>query len=58
MKMIGFIIPNRKSKQPFSDFVHTVNEVEALTGYDFFRELDDDLESELEKKSSLDHWEK
>ena len=58
MKMIGFIIPNRKSKQPLSDFVHTVNEVEALTGYDFFRELDDDLESELEKKSSLDHWEK
>ena len=58
MKMIGFIIPNRKSKQPLSSFVHTVAEVERVTGCDFFRELEDDLEERLEKESSLAAWEK
>lgn len=58
MKMIGFIIPNRKSKQPLSSFIHTVDEVKCVTGSDFFRELEDDLEKRLEKAASFGDWQK
>ena len=52
MKMIGFIIPNATSKRKLSAFAVSVDEVERLTGYDFFSDLDDDIENSLEKTSN------
>ena len=56
MKMIAFIVPNRASKRPIRSFVVTVNEVEAVTGMDFFRNLDDRIEEALEKNSDIGEW--
>ena len=56
MKMIAFIVPNRASKKPVRSFVVSVDEVEAVTGMDFFSNLDDEVENELEKCSDIGEW--
>ena len=56
MKMIGFIIPNQTSKRRIASFAVTVDEVERVTGYDFFSELDDELENPLEETSDFSQW--
>ena len=56
MKMIAFLVPNRASKKPVRSFVVTVDEVEAITGMNFFSNLDDRLENELEKRSDFGEW--
>ena len=52
IKAIGFIMPHENSKEPLSYFAVTVDEVEDITGLDFFPLLPDDEEEKLE--SSLD----
>ncbi len=57
-KAIGFVIPNQVSFDPLYDFAVSVDEVEKLTGIDFFPDLmDDELEEELESSYNLDFWE-
>ena len=58
MKMIGFIVPNQTSKRRIASFAASVDEVERITGYDFFSELDDELENRLEKEKDIEAWEK
>lgn len=58
MKMIGFIVPNKSSKRRIGSFTASVDEVERLTGYDFFSELEDELENRLEKTNDLKMWDK
>ena len=55
-KMIGFLIPNEKSSQDLKSFVINVDDIEGITGIDFFSELPDDLENYLERGSSSDRW--
>ena len=47
---IAVNIPNNESLKPtdWQDYVTTVAEIEALTGYDFFEELPDEIEEVLE----------
>ncbi|MDY4042187.1 MAG: DNA/RNA non-specific endonuclease [Marinifilaceae bacterium] len=47
-QMIAYIIPNRESHKPLVDFAVPVDEVERLTGIDFFPGLPDSLEILLE----------
>ena len=56
MKMIAFIVPNQASKKPVRSFVVSVDEVEAVVGMDFFSNLDDMIEAELEKSSRIGEW--
>ena len=56
MKMIGFIVPNETSKRKLASFAVSVDEVERLTGYDFFSDLDDDIENRLEKVTDWQSW--
>jgi len=56
MKMIAFIVPNRASKRPVRSFVVAVDEVEAISGMNFFSNLDDRIEAELEKHSDIGDW--
>lgn len=56
-KMIGFVVPNQPSKKRIRNFAVPVDEVEALTGCDFFGGLDDALEDELEKQCDFSSWE-
>jgi len=55
-RLIAFILPNEKSDRPLTDFVVTTDEAEKLTGFDFFSQLPDDLESKLEGRVDLAGW--
>ena len=55
-KMIGFLVPHEPSKAPLYSFVVTVDEIEKLTGIDFFPELEDTIENKLEAEVSYKKW--
>ena len=55
-KMIGFIVPNRPLKGKPKQFVVSVDEVEKLTGYDFFRHVPQPLQDRLEAASDPSLW--
>ena len=55
-KIIAFLFPNAKSDRPLTDFVVSTDEVEKLTGFDFFSQLPDGIETELENKIDLSGW--
>lgn len=55
-KAIGFVYENRGGSQRMSETVCTVNEVERLTGIDFFPMLADDVENRVEAESRLADW--
>ncbi len=55
-KAVGFIMPNEKSDAPLSDYMVSVDSVETLTGIDFFSELPDDLEENLESTFMPFRW--
>ena len=46
-KMFAYLMPNRKLES-LEKYVVTVDLIEALTGIDFYHQLDDDLENKLE----------
>ena len=56
-KAIGFVIDNRNANQPLSEYAVTVDAVEALTGLDFFNELDSSDERYLESQCNYANWE-
>jgi len=53
---IGFIYENVGSRQPMRQTVRSIDEIEQLTGIDFFSALDDDIERRIEAKSDLSEW--
>lgn len=56
-KAIGFIMPNAMSEKRIKDYAVSVDEVEELTGIDFFGDLlDPDLEAELEANFDASLW--
>lgn len=55
-KAIGFIIRNNEGKKKRDQYVNTVDEVERITGIDFFPALPDDIENEVEAKSDIGEW--
>ena len=55
-KAIGFYYENNSVKQPMEQTAMSVDDVETLTGMDFFPALDDDLENRLEATFKLKEW--
>ena len=55
-KAIGFIYKNADGNRPMGDYVNTVDEVERITGIDFFPSLPDDIENKIEATCSLAQW--
>lgn len=55
-KVLAFIMPHKNSNKPLYEFVVSVDEVETLTGINFFPELEDDVEEKLEASSSYKNW--
>ena len=53
---IGFIYDNKGRRQPMEQAVCTVDDLEQLTGLDFFSALDDKTEARIEAKASLSDW--
>ena len=55
-KAIGFIYRNEGVKQTMEEAVRTVDEIEELTGIDFFPALDDAVEDRVEARAHLSDW--
>ncbi len=53
---IGFIIKNEESSQDLSTFALSIDSVESMTSMDFFRELPDNIENEVENKIDRKVW--
>ena len=55
-KAIAFVMPNELSAKPVMDFACSIDQVEKLTGLDFFPSLLKDLDEELEGSLDKDAW--
>lgn len=55
-KAVAFLMPNDHCAYPVSGYVTSVDEIEKLTGIDFFSSLDDEEEGRVEAMSSLGGW--
>lgn len=55
-KAIGFYYANTNAKQTMNDACMTVDEIESLTGYDFFVNVPKRLEQRIEATCSLTDW--
>ena len=49
-------MPHKESHLPLYKFVVPVDTIEALTGIDFFAELDDQIENKLEASNAYKNW--
>lgn len=55
-KALGFMLDNNNERQAYRDGVCSVDDVERVTGYDFFDWLPDDMEDRLEASSDAGLW--
>ena len=55
-RAIGFIYKNAKGNQPLDAYVNTVDEVERITGIDFFPALPDEVEAQVESGYNMKDW--
>lgn len=55
-KAIAFLIPHEKTEKALFKFVVSIDEIEALTGIDFFPTLPTEIENNIEKNSSYLNW--
>ncbi|MBS3776532.1 MAG: DNA/RNA non-specific endonuclease [Bacteroidales bacterium] len=55
-KAIGFILPNEKADQSLKEYATTIDAVERRTGIDFFHELPDNVENDLEGSVDVNEW--
>lgn len=56
-KAIGFICRNQSQKgKKKTDFINTVDDVERITGYDFFSKLPDNVEKKVEAHADINDW--
>ena len=53
---IGFIMPNASGNRPLMSYIHTVDEVEAASGIDFFYNLPDTIEDKIESDFIISDW--
>lgn len=55
-KAVGFVYANNGTHHNLSDYCRTVDEVERITGIDFFPLLPDDIENEVESAIDWEAW--
>jgi len=55
-KAIGFYFENNDKRQTVGNAVRTVDEIEEITGFDFFPQLDDEIENKVESYAKLSKW--
>ena len=53
---IGFIYRNEADRHPQTEYVNTIDDVERITGIDFFASLPDDVENWVESQANLEEW--
>ena len=56
-KAIGFVCRNESQKgRKKTDFINTIDDVERITGYDFFSKLPDGIEKKIEAHADINEW--
>lgn len=55
---IAFVYPHMKCPGNMQDYATTIDEVEKITGFDFFSELPDEIETKIESEYSFTDWNK
>lgn len=55
-KAIGFYYDNEDGRRPLSAYVHTVDDIERMTGIDFFASLPDAIENRVEASADAKEW--
>ena len=55
-KAIGFIVKNNAGTKKKDQYVNSVDEVERITGIDFFSGVPDDIEDEIEANANIRDW--
>lgn len=55
-RMIGFLLKNEFSSENLKTFVVSVDEIERLTGIDFFPRIPDAMEKKLESSTTTKGW--
>lgn len=55
-KAIAFIYNNDNGQHPIDSYVHSIDEVEKISGFDFFYKLDKTAQAKLERQKRLDAW--
>ena len=55
-RAIGFIYKNTAGNRPLDSYVNTIDQVERITGLDFFSALPDDIENRIEKEYRMEDW--
>lgn len=55
-RAIGFVYPNMASPGNMENYSMSVDQVEELTGLDFFSSLPDDVEEMVESRVSFTEW--
>lgn len=55
-KAIGFVVKNNAGTKKKDQYVNSVDEVERITGYDFFPALPDSVEEMVEATANLKAW--
>jgi endonuclease G, mitochondrial len=53
---IAFLFPNEGSVELVKSFTISIDELEAMTGIDFFAKLPDNLEQRIEVDNNVDDW--
>ena len=56
IKCVAFLLPNKKSKKSLRSFSLSVDEIERITGIDFFHDLPDNIENRIESVNSINLW--
>jgi endonuclease G len=56
-KGIGFILPNRAGSEPLQSYTVSIDSLEKVSGLDFYYQLNDLVERELEKSACIPCWE-
>ena len=55
-KALGIVVRNKKKKKKKDLYYNTVDQVEQITGYDFFPSLPDDIENKVEAQADINDW--
>ena len=53
---IGFLFENKAGNKKLNTYIRNIDEIEELTGIDFFPLLADDVEEEIERQTNIYDW--
>ena len=56
LRALAFLLPETASNQPFEYFLTSIDQIEQLTGLDFFHKLNDQDEIKFESWVARDIW--